>query len=144
VFTLQTEYHPAGHECLQAWRGGQELRYRRACFQQPLEVVQYEKQLPLPQVLLQRFSYALSRALLDLEGLSDGRWDQGGVANGGECNEAYTVLESVQALPCYLKAQPSLADSAGTRERQQTYVGMQQPLAHLLQFSLATDERSEL
>ncbi len=95
MFTLKTEYHPAGHEHLQAWTGSQKLRQRRTCFQQPLEVVQYEEQLPLPQVLLQRFSYALPYTLLDLERLSDGRWDEGGVANGGERDEAYTVLKLV-------------------------------------------------
>jgi hypothetical protein len=66
------------------------------------------------------------------------------IADGGECDEAYTGGELVSDLPCYLEAESGLADPAGTRERQETYVRMQQSLAHLLHFSLATDERSEL
>jgi hypothetical protein len=52
VFTLETEYHPAGYEHLQAWTASQKLRQRWTCFQQPLEVVQYKEQLLLLQVLL--------------------------------------------------------------------------------------------
>ena len=99
--------------------------------------------MPLTQVLLQSFNHALSRLLLDLERLGDGRWDKGWVADGGERNEAHTIGEPVPNLPCYLEAQPSLAYPAGARECKETYVGLQQLLPHLLRFSLPADKSSE-
>jgi hypothetical protein len=143
VFTLKTEYHPAGDEHLQARTGRQELRYRRPCFQQPLEVVQYEEQSPITQILLQHFSRALFRLLPDPERLSDGRWYKGWVADGGERNEAHTFRELVEDMPCYFEAQPSLADAAGARKCQETYIRTQELLPHFLYFLVSTNERSE-
>ena len=144
MFTLQTEYYPAGHEHLEPATGGEEVRQRWSCLEQPLEVVQHEEQPPLPQVPPQRLVYALPRAMPDPKRLGDSRWDQGRVANRGQRDEAYPVLELGRDSICYLEAKSGLADPAWTRERQQAHVRAQQPLLRLRQHPLASDKRGGL
>jgi hypothetical protein len=70
--------------------------------------------------------------------------DQGRIADRSERDEAYTVRKLIYDSLCYPQGQPSLADPARTCERNEANVMAQQPFAHCLYLSLATDKWGEV
>ena len=75
-----------------------------------------------------------------VQGVQQGRREQGGRRQRRQIDEMHAMGEVVGLAARGLDGQPGLADAAGTEHGEQAAGRVGQPLGHLAQLSLAADE----
>src|SRR5215218_8373948 len=76
--------------------------------------------------------------------MGDGLRDKRGLADGGQRDEAYAIIEPVQDLPGHLQAEPGFPDPARTGQRKQAHVRVKQSVSYFFYLPLAADKRCGL
>ena len=130
----------AGHEDAAQWRRGRQLGHLRRGVEHVLEVVEDQQHPPLPHEFPQadRRRDALLR---HAQRAGDRRRHPGRIGDPLEPHEEHPVREVLEHRVARGERQPRLAGAARAGEREQAYVGPQQPLAHGGDLALAADQR---
>src|SRR2546429_8261606 len=107
---------------MEPWTGGEQVRHLDSSTHHLFEVVQQHQQLLLLQPLHQPLQQRLTSRLSDVERLSDGRNDQGGVAYWSQVHEKHPVGEAVGEISRHLQTQTRFAHTTRTSQDHEAYV----------------------
>jgi hypothetical protein len=107
---------PTGHQHFELWTSREQVRHLQGSAEHLLEVVQEQQHLPLLQLLHETLQEGLAGRLLDAQSLSDGGYNQCGIANGSQIHEKHAIEEIVPEFGCHLQAQAGFAYPTRTRQ----------------------------
>ena len=117
----------------------QEPVHRRSRVDDPLEVVQHQQEIPVPEVGGQRVEEIRARLLPHAQGRGDVRGNQGGIRHRAQVDHVHAVVEPVDLLGGDPQRQAGLANAARPGEGDEPGAGEQ--LADLGDLARASDER---
>jgi hypothetical protein len=117
----------------------QEPVHRRSRVDDPLEVVQHQEEIPVPEVAGQRVEQIRARLLPHPQGRGDVRGNQGGVRHRAQVDHVHAVVYPVDLLGGDPQRQAGLAGAARPGEGEEPGAGEQ--FADLGELPLPSDER---
>jgi hypothetical protein len=106
-----------------------------------LEVVEHQQELAWSKKAGELLDQRPGADFIQTESLSDRRRHKFGIANGGEFDEANTVVIFIGELGGDLQRKTSLADASWSRQRDKRDVILPQELAEGIDVMIASDER---
>src|SRR5437764_352906 len=109
------QHFPTGHDDLELGTGSEQLCHLHASADHLLKVVEHEQGVLVMERGFQQIQTRLRSALFDLESLSYGGQNEGGLTDGSQVHEVHPIGEHIAQVCRYLQAQSGFAAAATSR-----------------------------
>src|SRR6266567_2776557 len=143
LFGPQAQHLAARDKEFDIWASFQQLCKQRCHCDDVFKVVQEEEPLLVVLRGLEPFQHRLRSALGEANAVSDGRNDEGRIADGSEGDKVNTIRKVVQQRLRYRQPQTCFAHPSGSDEGQQAHVWAQEQRVESLHLLLTANQRRE-
>jgi len=136
----QAQGYAAGHQHRQTGTASQQGSDERGTVQDLLGIVEHKQEVLLVQACLHLLGGRGGSCFADPERLGDYPWNEGGIADGSQCDEDHAIDKVSSEVLGDLECQPRLADTTWSYQGEQVDIGAPQQGQGMGAFLPSTNE----